>query len=173
MVKAWPEERCGGHPQNIRSSGEKEKWGTQCPEGTSSPQGVHSPYWGTQFPGTRASCDLALGFQGNERERETTAQCARRTHWRRENLEERLASGGWQLEVCWGGGTSLWTSERVAGFFWFFLGLGVPVKHLRSRRKEMGVERERQQREWDGVGEARRARSVPGTQPNLSHGTKC
>jgi hypothetical protein len=34
----------------------------------------------------------------------------------------------------------------------------------------MGVERERE-REWDGMGEARRARSVPGA-PDLSQGTK-
>jgi hypothetical protein len=32
--------------------------------------------------------------------------------------------------------------------------------------------RERE-REQDGVGEAGRARSVPGVHPNLSHGTKC
>jgi hypothetical protein len=36
--------------------------------------------------------------------RETTAQHARRG---REDLEGRLASGGWWLEVCWGGGTPL------------------------------------------------------------------
>jgi hypothetical protein len=51
-----------------------------------------------------------------------------------------------------------------------FLGLGVPVKQLRSQRKGMEVERER---EPDGVGEARRARSVPGVHPDPSHGTKC
>jgi hypothetical protein len=44
--------------------------------------------------------------------------------------------------------------ERVA-----FIGSGVLAKQLRSQRKRMGVERER---EWDGVGEAGRARSVPG-----------
>jgi hypothetical protein len=44
-------------------------------------------------------------FRGNERE--TTAQRARRTHQGREDLEGRLAGGGWQLEVSWGGGTSL------------------------------------------------------------------
>jgi hypothetical protein len=52
---------------------------------------------------------------------------------------------------------------------WSFLGSGVPVKQLRSQRKGMGIEREREQ---DGVGEARRARSVPRTQPDLSQGTK-
>jgi hypothetical protein len=52
---------------------------------------------------------------------------------------------------------------------WRFLGLGVPVKQLRSQRKGMGVERERER----GMGEARRARSVPGVQPDPSHGTKC
>jgi hypothetical protein len=41
------------------------------------------------------------------RERETTAQHVRRTHRGREDLEGRLASGGWQLEALWGEGTSL------------------------------------------------------------------
>jgi hypothetical protein len=54
---------------------------------------------------------------------------------------------------------------------WHFLGSGVPAKQLRSWRKGKGVERERE-REQDGVGEARRARSVPEVHPNLSHGTK-
>jgi hypothetical protein len=53
---------------------------------------------------------------------------------------------------------------------WRFLGSEVPVKQLRCRRKGMGIERER---ERDGVGEAGRARSVLGAQPNPSHGTKC
>jgi hypothetical protein len=53
-----------------------------------------------------------------------------------------------------------------------FLGSGVPVKQLRSWRKGIEVERERE-REWDGVGKARRARSVLGVHPDLSHGTKC
>jgi hypothetical protein len=52
---------------------------------------------------------------------------------------------------------------------WPFLGSEVLVKQLRSWRKEMGRERKR---ERDGVGEAGRARSVLGTQPDLSHGTK-
>jgi hypothetical protein len=57
---------------------------------------------------------------------------------------------------------------------WCFLGSGILVKQLRSRRKEMGIERERQRESArDGVGEARRARSVPGTQPDPSHSTKC
>jgi hypothetical protein len=63
---------------------------------------------------------------------------------------------------------------------WRFLGSGVPVKQLRPQRKEMGIERERERergrerkREQDGVGEAGRARSVPGTQPDPSHGSKC
>jgi hypothetical protein len=76
-----------------------------------------------------------------------------------------LAGGGWQLEVHWGRGTS-----RELMREWCFLGSGVPVKQLRSQRKGMGVERER---ERDGVGEAGRTTSVPGVQPNLSHGTKC
>jgi hypothetical protein len=45
-----------------------------------------------------------------------------------------------------------------------FLGLGVLAKQLRSQRKGRGVERERE-REWDGLREARRARSVPGAHP--------
>jgi hypothetical protein len=59
------------------------------------------------------------------------------------DLKGRLAGGGWQLEACWGGGTSC---ELVRE--WSFLGSGVPVKQLRSRRKA-----------W-------RARSVLGTQPD-------
>jgi hypothetical protein len=36
---------------------------------------------------------------------------------------------------------------------WHFLGLGVPVKQLRSWRKEMGIEREREkERERAGMG---------------------
>jgi hypothetical protein len=53
---------------------------------------------------------------------------------------------------------------------WRFLGSGAPVKQLRSQRKGMGVEREK---ERDGVGEAKRARSVLGAQPDPSHGTSC
>jgi hypothetical protein len=44
------------------------------------------------------------------------------------------------------------------------------AKQLRSRRKGMGVEREKERVGW--VGEAETARSVPGVHPNLSHGTK-
>jgi hypothetical protein len=54
---------------------------------------------------------------------------------------------------------------------WRFLGSGVPAKQLRSRRKGMGVERERGGGDW--MGEAGRARSVPGVHPNQSHRTKC
>jgi hypothetical protein len=43
-----------------------------------------------------------------------------------------------------------------------FLGSGVLAKQLRSWRKGMGVERE-----WDGVEEARRTRSVPGAHQNV------
>jgi hypothetical protein len=32
----------------------------------------------------------------------------------REDLEGRLASGGWQLEAHWGGGNFLWASEGAA-----------------------------------------------------------
>jgi hypothetical protein len=53
---------------------------------------------------------------------------------------------------------------------WCFLGLRVPAKQLRSWRKGMGVERER---ERDGIGEAGRARSVLGMHPDPSHSTKC
>jgi hypothetical protein len=51
-----------------------------------------------------------------------------------------------------------------------FLRLGVPAKQLRFRKKGMGVERER---ERDGVGEARRARSVSGTHPIQVIAPKC
>jgi hypothetical protein len=78
-----------------------------------------------------------------EWEREITALRWRRTHWEREDLEERLAGGGWQLEPHWGRGTSLWANEGV-----LFFRIGVPVKQLRSQRKGMGVERE----EWGGGG---------------------
>jgi hypothetical protein len=57
------------------------------------------------------------------RDRETTAQRVRRTHRGREHLKGRLAGGGWRLEACWGGGTSLRASERVA-----FFRIGVPGK---------------------------------------------
>jgi hypothetical protein len=57
---------------------------------------------------------------------------------------------------------------------WHFLGSGVVAKQLRSQRKGMGVLRERErERERDGVGEAGRARSVPGVHLDPSHGTKC
>jgi hypothetical protein len=60
---------------------------------------------------------------------------------------------------------------------WHFLGSGVPAKQLRSRREEMGI-REREKAGWGGGGweskvSAGRARSVPGTQPEPSHGNKC
>jgi hypothetical protein len=42
-----------------------------------------------------------------------------------------------------------------------FLGAGVLAKQLRSWRREW----ELREREWDGVGEARRARSVLGVHP--------
>jgi hypothetical protein len=41
------------------------------------------------------------------REREITAQHVRRTHRGIEDLEGRLAGGGWQLEAHWCRGTSL------------------------------------------------------------------
>jgi hypothetical protein len=44
-----------------------------------------------------------------------------------------------------------------------FLGSGVPVKQLRSQRKEMGVAGGGQ----DGMGESGRARSVPGEDHDL------
>jgi hypothetical protein len=53
---------------------------------------------------------------------------------------------------------------------WRFLGSGVLAKQLRSWRKVMGVEKER---ERDGVGEAGRASSMLGVHPDPSHGTKC
>jgi hypothetical protein len=45
-----------------------------------------------------------------------------------------------------------------------FLGSRVLAKQLRSWRKGMGVEKETE-REWDGVSEAGRARSVLGVHP--------
>jgi hypothetical protein len=49
---------------------------------------------------------------------------------------------------------------------WRFLGLGVPAKQLRSQRKGMGIERERERESTrDGVGVAGKARSVPGVHP--------
>jgi hypothetical protein len=162
MVKAWPEERYGGHPQNIRFSGGREKCGTQCPEGTSSPWGGGDPH---SLVG-RASCNLALGFQGNERE--NTAQRGKRTHRGREDLEGRLAGGGWQLEVRWGGGTSLWACERVV--FSRIWGPGKAAQILKEGNGNWERESERAQ---DGVREARRERSVLGTQPHPSHSTKC
>jgi hypothetical protein len=53
-------------------------------------------------------------------------------------------------------------------FVFVFFRVGVLVKQLRSRRKEMGVEREREQ---DGVGEAGRTRSVmaPNVRKNATH----
>jgi hypothetical protein len=49
-----------------------------------------------------------------------------------------------------------------------FLGLGVPVKQLRSWRKGMGVERERVG--WSGGGWESKVSA--GSAPDLSHGTK-
>jgi hypothetical protein len=51
-----------------------------------------------------------------EWEKEITALHVRRTHRGREDLEGRLAGGGWQLEVRWGRGISLWANEGVAFF---------------------------------------------------------
>jgi hypothetical protein len=48
---------------------------------------------------------------------------------------------------------------------WHFLELGVLAKQLRSQRKRMEVEEVERQRERDGVGKARRARSVSGAHP--------
>jgi hypothetical protein len=104
------------------------------------------------------SRDLALGFQGNEKE--ITALRARKTHRERTLREDwQVVDGNWrhtgeeesprELRVVF---------SRIRGF----------GKALRSWRKGMGVEREK----WDGVGESRRGRSVPGSTPDPSHGTK-
>jgi hypothetical protein len=53
---------------------------------------------------------------------------------------------------------------------WHFLGSGVLIKQLRSQRKGMAFEREREQ---DGLGEAGRARSVPGVHPIQVTAPKC
>jgi hypothetical protein len=44
---------------------------------------------------------------------EKSQLCMQERLTEREDLEGRLAGGGWQLEACWGGGTSLWASEGV------------------------------------------------------------
>jgi hypothetical protein len=108
--------------------------------GTSSLRGFTVP----SSQGWEASRDLVLGFWGNEKE--ITALRARRTH-REEDTEGGLAGGGQQLEARWGGGNSLWVVKE-----WHFLGSGVPVKQLRSRRKGMGVERERESERARGIG---------------------
>jgi hypothetical protein len=78
----------------------RERCGTHHPEGTSS-------LWVATVPsGEPGSRDKSV-LREEEREREITALHVRRTHQGREDLEGRLASGGWQLEACWGGGTSL------------------------------------------------------------------
>jgi hypothetical protein len=64
---------------------------------------------------------------------------------------------------------------------WHFLGLGVPAKQLRSRRKGMRVEREREQererereREREGWGGGGWESKVSaGSIPDLSHSTTC
>jgi hypothetical protein len=83
---------------------EREKCGTQPPEGTSSPRGGPQSLVGNPVPGTRASCDLALGF----------SRKWERDHSSAYEEDSPKAGGGWWLEVGWGGGTSLWASERVA-----------------------------------------------------------
>jgi hypothetical protein len=97
-----------------------------------------------------ASQDLALGFRGNEKE--IVSLRVRRTHQKRTLREDWLVvDGNWKCA-----GAEEIPCEQVRERR--FLGSVVPVKQLRSWRKGMGVEREREQ---DGVGEARRARSVP------------
>jgi hypothetical protein len=86
---------------------EREMWNT-IPTGNIFTMAGPQTLVGTPVPRTRASCNLALEFWGGERE--ITALHVR-THWGREDLEGSLASGGWQLEAHWGGGTSLWASE--------------------------------------------------------------
>jgi hypothetical protein len=51
-----------------------------------------------------------------------------------------------------------------------FLGSRVPAKQLRSWRKGMGVERERERVGWGGGD--RESKVCDGSAPNLSHGTK-
>jgi hypothetical protein len=55
--------------------------------------------------------------------------------------------------------------ERVA-----FPRIRVPAKQLRSRRKGMGVERERGRAGWGGGGQESKVSA--GSAPNPSHGTK-
>jgi 1,4-alpha-glucan branching enzyme len=102
-----------------------------------------------------ASRDLALGFRGNGKE--IVALCAKRTHQERTFREDwPVVDGNWRLA-----GEEEIPCELVREQH--FLGSRVPAKQLRSQRKGIGIERERErEREQDGVGEARRARSVPG-----------
>jgi hypothetical protein len=58
-------------------------------------------------PSSWDKSELQPSARAFEEMRETTAQCARRTHQGREDLKGRLAGGGWWLEARWGGGTSL------------------------------------------------------------------
>jgi hypothetical protein len=97
--------------------------------------------------------------------REITALHGRRTHRERTFREDwPVVDGGWRHA-----GVEEFPCELVRERC--FLGLGVLAKQLWSRRKGIGVERERE-KEWDGVGEARRARSVPGAHPIPGFGTK-
>jgi hypothetical protein len=98
---------------------------------------------------------------------------------KREDLEGRLASGGWQLEAHWSGGVSLSVSEGVA-----LSKIGGSDKaDLVQEEKNGSRERESMMR-WGrpgeqgqcgefAVGEAGRARSMLGVHLDLIHSTKC
>jgi hypothetical protein len=104
---------------------------------------------GNPVPGVRASCDLALGFWGNGRERPQLRIQRGLTEGERTLREDwPVVDGGWRHA-----GVEELPCELVRE--WHFLGSGILVRQLRSQRK------------------ARRARSVLGTQPDPSHGTKC
>jgi hypothetical protein len=80
---------------------EREMWNTT-PRGN-----IFTTGWATVPSGEPGSWDKSE-LRERERERDQiTALHARRTHRGREDLEGRLASGGWRLEAHWGGGTSL------------------------------------------------------------------
>jgi hypothetical protein len=117
---------------------EKER-DVEYPEGTSSPQGSTVP---GGFPGMGASRDLALGFQGNERDHSSACKkVSPRERTLRENWP--VVDGSWRRA-----GVEELPCELVRE--WHFLESGVPAKQLRSRKKGMGVEREKEG--WGGGG---------------------
>jgi hypothetical protein len=52
---------------------------------------------------------------------------------------------------------------------WHILGLGIPVKQLRSQRKAMGIERDRKRAEWGGGGLESKVRAGNSTRSESRH----